>query len=77
MELPILYPNPQEKIVEDVARFRALSPAERIEEIRRVIDAGEQMIRNSPDAESIREYHRQQKEIARQAFRDLVKRHGL
>lgn len=77
MELPIRFPTQWEKILAELARFSALTPAQRVEVIRGMIKAGELMMNRSPNGESMREYKRQQEENARQAFRDLAKRHGL
>ena len=40
MDLPIKFPSETEVILEDVARFRALSPAERIRTIRGLLADG-------------------------------------
>ena len=40
MNLPIKFPSDTEVILEEVARFRALSPGERIRAIRSILAAG-------------------------------------
>ena len=40
MDLPIKFPSETEVILEDVARFRALSPAERIQAIQSLLASG-------------------------------------
>ena len=40
MNLPIKFPSDTEVILEDVARFRALSPGERIRAIQRILAEG-------------------------------------
>ena len=40
MDLPVKFPSETEVILEDVARFRALSPADRIRTIRGILAAG-------------------------------------
>ena len=40
MDLPVKFPSDTEVILEEVARFRALSPAERIRAIRGILADG-------------------------------------
>jgi hypothetical protein len=41
MDLPVKFPSETEVILEDVARFRALSPRDQIRAIQRLLNAGD------------------------------------
>jgi hypothetical protein len=75
MELPINFPSDAEVILEEVDRFRALNPAQRIQAIRSLISAGALVLRQSPKAALLREYTLEQEKLARQAVKELVARH--
>ncbi len=76
MELPARFPSDDEVIREEAARFRALSPAERIRSIRDLLAAGMLMMRQSPRASFLEAYTLEQEELARTAIKDFVKRHA-
>jgi hypothetical protein len=76
VDLPIKFPSDADVIAEEVARFRALSPAERLRSIRGLLTAGALMMRRSPRAAFLREYTREQEERARQAVKEFIARHG-
>ncbi|OAI41624.1 hypothetical protein AYO40_02925 [Planctomycetaceae bacterium SCGC AG-212-D15] len=76
MNLPIQFPSDAEVIREEVARFRALSPEERVRSIRDLISAGALLMRRSPKAAFLREYTLQQEELARQVIKDFIARHA-
>lgn len=76
MELPIRFPNDADVIAEEAARFRALSPEERMAVIRGILDAGERLMKLSPRAEFLRQYTREQEELAQQAIKDFIARHA-
>ena len=65
----IHFPSDERVITEEVARFRALSPEERMRAIRGVLAAGELMMRRSPKAAFLRQYTLEQEAIARRAVR--------
>ena len=50
MDLPVKFPSETEVILDDVARFRALSPEERIRSYRSFLKAGAMIARRSPKA---------------------------
>jgi hypothetical protein len=56
MDLPVKFPSETEVILEDVARFRARSPAERIEEIRGMLVTGAHLMKISPKADWATQY---------------------
>ncbi len=76
MDLPIKFPSDEQVIAEEAARFRALSPAKRIEQIRGLLAAGALMMRRSPKAAFLREHTLEQEHRARQAVREFIARHG-
>ncbi len=76
MDLPIKFPSDAEVIAEEVARFRALPPEGRLRSIRGLLTAGALMMRRSPRAAFLRDYTREQEELARQAIKEFIARHG-
>ena len=76
MDLPLEFPSDVEVIAEEVARFRALSTEQRMRVIREIFEAGAMMMRHSPNAAYLRQYALEQKELERQAIRDIIARHG-
>jgi hypothetical protein len=76
MKLPVQFPNPVDVIAEEAARFRRLSPEDRIRTIRGLLSAGELMIRRSPKADFLRQHAREEKEFARRAVREFIARHA-
>jgi hypothetical protein len=76
MELPIKFPSETEVILEDVARFRALSPAERVREIRGMLATGAHLMKISPKAAWAKEYAEEQELLAQQNIREFIARHG-
>ena len=76
MDLPVKFPSETEVMLEDVARFRALSPAERVCAIRDMIATGEFLISRSDHPESARQYAEEQEALARRNIRDFINRHA-
>jgi hypothetical protein len=76
MDLPIKFPSETEVILEDVARFRALSPAERIRSIRSLLTTGAHLMKISPKAEWARQYSDEQKRLERRSIREFIERHA-
>jgi hypothetical protein len=76
MHLPIKFPTDDEVIAEEAARFRALSPQERMRVIRGIIAAGALMMRRSPKAAFLREYALEQEKRARQSVKEFLARHA-
>jgi hypothetical protein len=76
MDLPIRFPSDAEVIIEEVARFRALSLEGRVRSIRGLLAAGALMMRQSPKAALLRGYTLEQEQHARQAIKEFVARHG-
>lgn len=76
MNLPIKFPSDAEVIAEEVARFRALSPENRLRSIRGLLAAGALMLRRSPKAAFLREYALDQENQARRAVKEFLTRHG-
>lgn len=76
MTIDLKFPSQEDVIVEEVARFRALSDADRMRSIRGMLAAGALLLRRSPKAAFMREYTLQQEELSRQAIREFVARHA-
>jgi hypothetical protein len=76
MKLPIAFPNDVEIIAEEAARFRALSPGDRLRSICGLLAAGALMMQRSPKAAFLREYTLEQEKRARQAIQEFLARHA-
>jgi hypothetical protein len=76
MDLPVKFPSETEVILEDVARFRALTPRERIRAIQSLLNAGDHLMRISPKADWAKQYAGEQKNLERQNIREFIARHG-
>jgi hypothetical protein len=76
MDLPVKFPSETEVILDDVARFRALSPEEQLRCFRGMVNAGELMLKNSPKAAWLEEYSDEQERLAQRNIREFIARHG-
>jgi hypothetical protein len=76
MDLPVRFPSETEVILEDVARFRALSPADRIRAIRGMLADGVHVIRKSPNPSWAWQYAEEQERLAQRNIQDFIARHG-
>jgi hypothetical protein len=76
MNLPIKFPSDVEVVIEEAARFRALSPENRLRAIRGMLAAGALMMRQLPKAAFLRECNLEQENLARQAVKDFIGRHS-
>jgi hypothetical protein len=76
MNLPIKFPSDAEVITEEVAHFRALSPEGRVRLICGLITAGALVMRQSPRAGFMRDHTLEQENLARQAVKEFLARHG-
>jgi hypothetical protein len=76
MDLPVKFPSETEVILEEVARFRALSPRERIRKIVEMIREETDRINRSPDAEAIWARLEEEKNLERKSIREFLARHG-
>jgi hypothetical protein len=76
MDLPVKFPSETEVILEDVARFRALSPGERIDSIRSLLAAGWYLMSISPKRDWARQYTEEQERLSQQNIREFFARHA-
>jgi|HubBroStandDraft_5_1064220.scaffolds.fasta_scaffold793260_1 hypothetical protein len=76
MDLPIKFQNDADVIIEEVKRFRALSPEDRMRMIRGLLNAGELMLSRSPKAAFMRDQMLEEKNLARQAIKEFIARHA-
>ena len=76
MDLPVKFPSETEVILEDVARFRALSSADRMLAIRDLLAAGLFLMSRSPKAAWAAQYAEEQEALTRQNIREFLARHA-
>jgi hypothetical protein len=76
MKLPIKFPSDTEVILEEVARFRALSPGDRIRVIRSILADGAYLMSISPKAAWAKQYSEEQELLAQRNIRDFIARHA-
>ena len=76
MDLPVRFPSETQVILEDVARFRALSPAERIRTIRGILADGAFLMTKSAKTNWAIEYSAEQERLAQRNIRDFIARHA-
>ena len=76
MELPIKFPSETEVILEDVARFRALSPTEQFQAICSLLTMGDRIRRISPKAAWAEQYAEEQERLAQRNIREFIARHA-
>jgi hypothetical protein len=76
MDLPVKFPSETEVILEDVARFRALSPRDRIRTIQGMLASGTHLMSISPKAAWAKQYSEEQKLLEQRNIRDFIARHA-
>jgi hypothetical protein len=76
MDLPVKFPSETEVILEDVARFRALTAQERIGTIRGMLADGAFLLSKSPKADWAKQYSEEQELLAQRSIREFIARHG-
>lgn len=76
MKPPIRFPGDTEVMLEDAARFRAQSPAERMRTIRSVLADGAFLMRRASNAERARQYSEELEALARRNVREFIARHA-
>jgi hypothetical protein len=76
VELPLKFPSETDVILEDVARFRALAPRERLRSLQDLLDAGDLILQKSPTADWAKRYAEEQEILAQHAIREFLSRHG-
>jgi hypothetical protein len=76
MDLPIKFPSETEVILEDVARFRARTPSERVQMLLGLVKAADRIRRVSPKAAWAEQYTAEQEALARRKIQEFFARHG-
>ncbi len=76
MNLPVRFPSETEVILEDVARFRALSAADRVQTIRGLLADGAFVLSKSANSDWARQYSEEQELVAQRNIRDFIARHA-
>jgi hypothetical protein len=76
MDLPVKFPSETEVILDDVARFRALTPEQQMRALRGLLHTAARILRSSPKAAWARQYAEEQEILAQRAIREFLARHG-
>ena len=76
MDLPVKFPSETEVILDDVARFRALSPIERVQTIRGLLATGAFLMSRSPKADWAKQDSEEQKLLAQRNIQEFIARHA-
>ena len=76
MDLPIKFPSQQEVIDGEVARFRALSPEERVRELDEMFRLYHFLVAQSRNPELIARMAEEEEERGRKAVFEFAARHG-
>lgn len=76
MNLPIKFPSDTEVILEEVTRFRALTPEKRLRSIRGILNAGALILRKSPKAAWLKQHAEEQERLAQRVTREFMARHA-
>jgi hypothetical protein len=76
MDLPVKFPSQTDVILDEVARFRALTPEEQFRSLRGLLEAGALILRKSPKAAWAKQYAEEQEALAQEAIREFIARHG-
>jgi hypothetical protein len=76
MDLPIKFPSETEVILEDVARFRALSPEEQMKSFRGLLRSAAQLEQRSDHPEWAKQYAEEQELLAQRNIREFLARYG-
>lgn len=77
MELPIRFPSEADVIRADAARFRALTPQQRVQKLRGMLLTGARLKRLSLKADFMSQYIQEQETLARLAVREFLSRHAV
>ena len=77
MDLPVKFPSETEVILEDVSRFRALSPEDRMRSVRGMVDFGARLKRMSPRSAWIAQETEAQERLWRKNIGEFLARHGF
>ena len=76
MDLPVKFPSETEVILEDVARFRALSPEERMRSIQGLLADGAYLMSLSPKRDWIEQDSDEQRRLERRSIQEFIARHA-
>lgn len=76
MPIPINFPDDDDVIREEVARFRALPPAEQIRSVRNFLTGGNRLARRSPKIDAIRAAQCEEELAHSDSIREFIRRHA-
>jgi|GEM_PF-706179 len=77
VQIPWRFPDPAERIHEEAAAFRQLSPDERLLRMLDLIASGETLAALSPKRNTARRLREQSESEWQHAFKELFARHGV
>jgi hypothetical protein len=75
MDLPVKFPSETDVILEDVARFRAQSPPERIRTIRSLLADGAFLMSRTTNGARARQFSEELELLAQRNIREFIARH--
>ena len=75
MELPVKFPSETEVILEDVTRFRALSPRDQMRSLRGLLADGVFVIGRISNRGAMERVTEEQRRLKHQAIREFIARH--
>jgi hypothetical protein len=76
MELPVKFPSETEEILEDAARYRSLTPEERMRSFRSFLNAGVSISRRAINGGWAKQFAEEQELLAQTNIREFFTRHG-
>ena len=76
MNLPIKFPSDTEVILEEVARFQALTPEKRLRSIRGILNAGALILTAVAEGGLAKQYSEEQELLAQHITREFIARHA-
>jgi hypothetical protein len=76
MESPYKFPHPADVIAEEAARFRKLSPEQRVHQIMEMVEIAERQLAASPGRKAILAQIEADERAAQDAHRRVFEQHG-
>jgi hypothetical protein len=76
MDLPIKFPSDAEVVADEVARFRALSPEQRVRALGEIVRLYHFLASNSARPETVARLAEEEEALGRKAIKEFIARHG-
>ncbi len=77
MEIPIQFPDQDDKIYQEALAFRRLSPDEKWAVFMGLLALGESIMKSSPRREAIKQLQQEHEDQWQKAQKELFARHGV